>query len=143
MDKQTCLEILTKEFSKGTFGVYCGFTIEETECGACLCSMPANRDFFEMDDRVSEGLIETLADNTAGVVTWSTGAKCVTQSLSCHFLRRRVKGDRILARGTLVGKTEKAFVVEVDIRDDGEGSLARACLTMFRIGDMIGIPSKW
>lgn len=79
------------------------------------------------------GVYFTLADQAAGIAAHSSGYSHVTANASIHYMIP-VQNSKLIAKATVINRSGKLCVVDVDIYDDSNQLVNKSTFTMYVVG---------
>lgn len=116
-------ERVRDSYSRQSFMVTIGATLERVAPGYCEIHLPYRRDLCQQHAYLHGGVVSTIADNASGYAAYSL-MPADSSVLSVEFklnLLRPAAGEKLIARGRVKRAGRSITVVETEVSAVAEG----------------------
>ena len=119
--------------AKNSYMIFNGIEVEQLTVDHCIVSMKLRDEQKNPHGTAHGGVLYTIADTVAGLLSRADGRQYMTLDGEIHYLRAASSG-KIYGEGIIVRRGRTTVVMDVSIKDEVGKELCRTTITMFCIG---------
>lgn len=127
---------IKESFDQQTFFTLIGAVLEEADLGRVVISCRRRPDLLQQQGFLHGGVITSIADSTCGYTALTMmpeGYEVLTVEFKINILRA-VRGDQIIATGSVVRAGKRLVITEAVVREPGsEEPVAKMLATMIPV----------